>query len=119
VRHLPGFRNDEAFIKLNGMRKAFHKGGNSSCCFHIHQHYKVYNEKCKDADVPVNHWAIPHHIWKAMEEEKELEKHGRTTKKQAQQLLNFESIMGPHEFMRAGPLQAVAKLIVTNNQVCC
>jgi len=54
-----------------------------------------------------------------MEEEKELEKRGRTTKKQAQQLLNFESVTGPREFTRAGTLQAVAKLITTNNQVHC
>jgi len=116
---LPWTRDDEAFIKLNGKRKAFHKGGNSSCRFHIRQHYKLYKEKCEATDVPINHWAIPRHIWKAMEEEKALEKRGRKTKKQTQQLLAFTAVVGPREFTRAGILQAVAKLIATNNQVSC
>jgi len=45
-------------------------------------------------NIPVNHWAIPWSIWKAMEEEKEAEIKGHTTKKQ-QQLLNFKTVMGP------------------------
>ena len=52
-----------------------------------------------------------------MEEEKELEKRGRKTKKQAQQLLDFEVVVGPREFTRAHTLEAVARLIATNNQV--
>jgi hypothetical protein len=52
-----------------------------------------------------------------MEEEKEFKRRGRMTKKQAQQQLKFESVVGPHEFTRSGTLQAVAKLIATNNQV--
>jgi len=38
-------------------------------------------------------------------------------KKQGQQLLDFETVVGPHEFTRSGILQAVATLIATNNQV--
>ncbi|KIJ93263.1 hypothetical protein K443DRAFT_112306 [Laccaria amethystina LaAM-08-1] len=98
------------------MRKAFHKGGNSSCRFHIRQHYKVYNEKCKSADIPVNHWAIPRPIWRVMEEEKDVATRGRMTKKQGQQLLDFKTAVGPREFTRSGILQAVATLIATNNQ---
>ena len=51
-----------------------------------------------------------------MEEEKEAELRGRTTKKQ-QQLLDFKSVTGPQEFTREGVLHAVAKLIATNDQV--
>ena len=65
----------------------------------------------------INHWAIPQKIWKVMEEAKELREQGRKTKKQTQQLLAFESAVGPHEFTRAGTLHAVAKLISTNNWV--
>ncbi len=101
------------------MRKSFHKGGNSSCRFHIRQHYNTYKGKCDAADIPLNHWAIPRNIWKAMEEAKELEKQGRKTKKQTQQQLKYEAVVGPREFNRAGTLHAVAKLIATNNQVCC
>lgn len=101
------------------MRKAFHKGGNSSCRLHLRQHYKIYEQRCKEADIPINHWAIPREIWKVMQAEKESEKQGVQTKKKIQQGLDFENVTGPHEFTRAGVLHAVAKLIASNNQVCC
>jgi hypothetical protein len=104
-------------MKLNGKQKAFHKGGNSSCCFHICQHYNVYKKKCDETSIPVNHWAIPRDVWKAMEEEKEEAKRGIVTKKQQQQLLDFKSVTGPREFTRARTLEAVTKLIAMDNQV--
>jgi len=110
-------REDEQFTKLYGKRKALHKGGNSSCRFHIRQHYNVYKKKCDDAGIPVAHWAIPRDIWKAMEEAKEEAKRGRLTKKQTQQQLDFQSVTGPREFTRARTLDAITKLIATNNQV--
>ena len=54
-----------------------------------------------------------------MEEEKVAEKHGRLMKKQQLLLLHFKTITRPCEFMRVGILQAVTKLIATNNQVSC
>ena len=54
-----------------------------------------------------------------MEEEKVVEKHGWLMKKQQHQQLHFKTITGPCKFMRVGILQAVTKLIVTNNQVSC
>jgi len=117
--YLPYYRNDDHFIKSHGKRKAFHKGGNSSCRAHIRQHYNVYKEKRENANVPINHWAIPRPIWKAMEDQKEEERQGRTTKKNQQQKLRFETVKGPRaEFTRAGTLQAVTELVATNNQVC-
>jgi hypothetical protein len=110
-------RADESYIKAHGKRKAFHKGGNSSCRTHIRQHYELYVEKCEKANVPTHHWAIPRDIWRVMEEEKEAEKQGRLTKKQQQQQLSFQTVTGPREFTRAGVLHAVTKLIATNNQV--
>jgi hypothetical protein len=50
-----------------------------------------------------------------MEEEKEAEK--QMTQEQRQQKLDFKIVTGPREFTRSGILQAVAKLIATNNQV--
>ena len=111
-------RDDEQFTKLNGKHKAFHKGWNSSCRFHIHQHYNVYKKKCDDADIPIAYWAILRPIWKAMEEVKEEAKRGPSTKKKAQQQLDFKSVMGPREFTRVRTLEAITKLIATNNQVC-
>ena len=52
-----------------------------------------------------------------MEEEKAVVERGNMTKKKGQQLLDFASMVGLHEFTRAGILKAVAKLIATNNQV--
>jgi hypothetical protein len=104
-------------VKAYGKRKAFHKGGNSSCRAHIHQHYELYKQKCEEGNIPINHWAIPRDIWKVMEEEKEAEKQGRLTKKQQQQMLDFKTVTGLREFTRAAVLHAVTKLIATNNQV--
>jgi hypothetical protein len=113
----PPHRIDDTFVKRHGIRKAFHKGGNSSCRMHIRQHYEQYKAKCKEADIPINHWAIPWEIWKIMEEEKDVAKLGQRTQKKVQQILDFEAVTGPREFTREGVLHAVANLIVTNNQV--
>ena len=110
-------RADESYIKAHGKCKAFHKGGNSSCRMHIRQHYELYVEKCEKANILMHHWAIPHDIWRVMEEEKEAGKQGQLTKKQQQQQLSFQTVTGPREFTRAGVLHAVTKLIATNNQV--
>ena len=117
IMHTQLVRADESFIKAQGKHKAFHKGGNSSCCTHIRQHYQLYVQKCEEANVPVHHWAIPRDIWRVMEDEKEAEKRGQLTEKQKQQKLSFETVTGPREFTRAGVLHAVTKLIATNNQV--
>ena len=109
-------RGDEDFIKLHGKRKAFFKGGNSTCRLHIRQHFELYKDKCEKGNIPMHHWAIPRTIWKEMEEEKQAVEKGQLTKKQ-QQLLDFKTITGPCEFMRAGTLHAVTVLIATNYQV--
>jgi hypothetical protein len=102
---------------VNGKRKAFHKGGNSSCRLHLRQHYKLYEERCKEANIPINHWAVPREIWRVMQAAKESVQQGVQTKKKIQQGLDFENVTGPREFTRAGVLHAVAKLIASNNQV--
>lgn len=117
ILYLLWTRADEKFITLNGKRKAFHKGGNSSSRTHIRQHYNVYKERCEKDNIPINHWAIPRDTWKEMEEEKEAEKRGRLTKKQQQQQLDFSIVTGPREFTRVGVLQAVTQLVATNNEV--
>lgn len=50
---------------MNGLRKAFHEGENSSNCFHIRQHYNIYKEKCEKEKILMNHWATPPSIVKA------------------------------------------------------
>ena len=91
------------------MRKAFHKGSNSSNRFHIRQHYEVYKERCEKGKIPVHHWATPPNIVKA--------KAAEEVKEEGQLNLGFKVMIGPHKFTRAGTLHAVAELIATNNQV--
>ncbi len=62
----------------------------------------------------MNHWAIPRDIWKAKKEDEE---RGRNAKNEVQQTLNFTVATGPREFTRAATLQAVSKLIATDNLV--
>jgi len=68
--------NNPVFMK-KGKQKAFHVGSNSSCCMHIHQHYTLYQELCKESNIPVHHWAIPCPIWNKA---KESQKHSTGTK---------------------------------------
>ena len=110
-------RNNEVFLKENGKRKAFHKGGNLSCHFHIRQHYDIYKEKCEKDNIPINHWAIPRPIWNKMEKAKAEEKSGQLRKKGMQQELDFKTMTGPREFTRANTLHQVSMLIATNNLV--
>ena len=72
--YLLWIKEDINFIKSYGKHKAFHKGRNSFCHAHVHQHYSLYKERCKKVTIPINHRAIPHKIWKVMEEEKEANK---------------------------------------------
>ena len=102
---------------MNGMRKAFHKGGNSLNCFHIHQHYVIYKERCEKGKILINHWATPPNIVKATIAAEAAEAAAQGVKVPGQQQLGFKTMIGPREFTRAGTLNAVANLIATNNQV--
>lgn len=103
-------RDDKEFVGKWGLRKAFHIGGNSSCRQHLRQHWQLYEKMCKENSIPVNHWAVPRGIWR----EKKAEKVGEPTE---QSIIGFEKITGPREFTREGVLEAVAKLIATDDQV--
>lgn len=67
--------------------------------------------KCNEADVPVNHWAIPRDVWKEMEAAKEAKA------KLVQKRLAFEVVSLPKEFTRDGILQQVTKFIAVDDQV--
>ena len=90
--HLLWYRNNEEFVKTSGMRKAFHKGGNSLNRFHIRQHYEIYKERCEKDKIPLNHWAIPPNIVKA---KKAAEVAAQGVTAQGQQQLTFKPIIGP------------------------
>jgi hypothetical protein len=110
---LPGscsHSDNKDFVAKNGKRKAFHVGGNSSCRQHLRQHWDLYSKECKDKKIPIHHWATPRHIWKQQEDEK-------AGKNKGQSKLEFETSTGPREFTREGVVEAVAKLIATDDQV--
>jgi hypothetical protein len=98
------------------MRKAFHKGGNSSNHFHIRQHYSIYKDRCEKRNIPINHWAIPPNIVKATKAAADAAAAAEDVEV-GQQKLGFLPVVGPREFTRTGTLHSVAKLIATNNQV--
>ena len=111
------FRDDKNFTKAHGKRRAFYKDGNSSCCQHIHQHYDMYKEGCEKGGIDISHHAVPRHVLKMIEDEKQAMKNGQKSNKKTQQQLQFGTVTGLHEFTRAGVLQSVTMLIATNNQV--
>ena len=88
----------------------FHVGGNSSCRQHLRQHWDLYEKACEEKNIPVNHWAVPRGVWR----ERKAQKVGIPTE---QSMIGFEKMTGPREFTREGVLEAVAKLITTDDQV--
>jgi len=109
-------RDDAVFIKKEGQRKAFHIGSNSSCRAHIRQHYKLYQERCKEANIPEQHWAIPRPIWNEMEEARTRDKN-RKVSKQGTLDLTVTKLVGPQVFTRQNLLHAVTQFVTVDDQV--
>jgi hypothetical protein len=95
------------------MRKAFHTGSNSSCRQHIRQHYAIYQERCKAANILEHHWAIPRIIWKKMEDERMGKKAGR------QETLDgfVGKAAGPIAYTRENVLHVVTQFVAVDDQV--
>lgn len=113
---LPIFeRNNEEFVKKQGKRKAFFTGGNSSCRQHIRQHYAIYQERCKEADIPEHHWAIPRPVWRKMEEEKRGKK-GPVANQGTLDGMLVETLNSP-VFTRENVLHKVTQFVAVDDQV--
>jgi len=80
---------------------------------HICQHYTLYQELCKEANIPVHHWAIPHPIWNKA---KESQKHGTSTKQGTLDLVVVK-LVGPQGFSQENLLHVVTQFITIDNQV--
>jgi hypothetical protein len=109
-------RDNATFIKKEGQQKAFHIGSNSSCCAHICQHYKLYQEQCKEANIPEQHWAIPHPIWNEIEEAQTCDKN-RKVSKQGTLDLTVTKLVGPQVFTCQNLLHAVTQFVTVDDQV--
>ncbi|RDB16020.1 hypothetical protein Hypma_003461 [Hypsizygus marmoreus] len=75
-------------------------------------HYELYKDKCNEAEIPENHWAIPRDIWPEMEDAKRQEK----AKRKVQAKLEFEKVPGPQVFTREGVLHAVTQFVAIDDQ---
>jgi hypothetical protein len=115
VNDLRVYRGNADFVKKEGVRKGFHTGGNSSCRQHIRQHYKLYQERCKEADIPENHWAVPRKIWNARQA---AINNPKRLKEQTQVKLDgmFEKSNQTQGFTRDKVLRAVAQFIACDDQ---
>ena len=93
---------------------AFFTGGNSSCRAHIRAHYPEYQQRCKEGNISENHHAMPRDLWRQMQ----AEKNGRPKGKQQEIDKMLEKRTGPQEFTREGVIEAVAKFVACDDQVC-
>jgi hypothetical protein len=100
-------------VKKHGKIKAFFTGSNSSCRHHTQQHYDLYKERCKNAEIPKHHWAIPRTIWKEME----VLRAGKKVERQGNLDRVVQKVRGPQEFTREGLRDTVTKFITCDDQV--
>ena len=99
------------FVQKEGKRKAFHTGSNLSCHVHIHQHYELYQRKCKEANIPEYHWAVLCLIWNEREASR---KHGKV---QATLDSAVTKLVGPQVFTCKNLLYVVTQFVTIDNQV--
>ena len=94
-----------------GQRKAFFTGGNSSCRAHIRSHYPLYQQRCKEQNIPENHYAIPREIWRQMKAEK--------LKLKGKQQVKLDGMLEKkqQEFTREGVIEVVTKFVACDDQV--
>jgi len=77
------------------------------------QHYKLYQERCNEANIPEQHWAIPHAIWNGMEEEQ------RCKKAPGQGMLDslVMKLVGPQVCTHENLLHVVTQFVTVDDQV--
>jgi hypothetical protein len=78
---------------------------------HIHQHYDIYKERCKTANIPKNHHVIPQHIYRQMK----VSKKGGAVQSTIDGELKKPEHAKP--YMREGVAHAVAQFVACDNQV--
>jgi hypothetical protein len=103
--HLP--RNRAKVVKGDGLWKCFLVGGNSTLRQHCWQHYELYKERCEEANIPVNHRAIPPKIVQM----------GRKDSTQTMLDDRVVNVNRPENFKHEGLLRAMAQFIACNDQV--
>ena len=94
------------------VRKAFHRGSNSSCRQHIRQHYERYKDGCEALGISLSNWCIPRQIWNDMQSQA-----AKASKKQT--TLDNMLVKTPSraEFTKEAVLEAVTRFVVCDDQV--
>jgi hypothetical protein len=102
-------------VKKDGLHKAFHVGGTSSCRQHIRRHYALYSERCEEAGIKENHWAVPQNVWR----ERQADKNEKLKTGKHQLSLDgvFVKTGPPKVFLRQDILETVARFVVSDDQV--
>ena len=99
-------------VLKGGEKKAFFTRGNSTCRVHIHQHYEIYKERCKEGNIPENHHALPRQLYQQM----------KIDKKATGAQLTLDGVLEKREeekiYTRDGATHAVAQFVACNDQVC-
>jgi hypothetical protein len=93
------------------LRACFLRGSNSTCRGHIAgHHFKEYEKRCGAATPPIelNFRCIPEGVKKVR----------REAMQESQRRLTFMSVTVPEEFTRRGILEAIARYIACEDQVC-
>src|SRR6266852_2220257 len=103
------FKPFNVFLMKGGKKKAFFTRGNSSCHAHIHQHYDIYKEQCKQGNIPENHHALPQQIYRQMKADKKVTG-------AAQQTLDgvLEKLQDMKTYTHDGATYAIAQFVVCN-----
>jgi hypothetical protein len=94
-------------------KKAFFTGGNSSCRAHIHWHYEIYKERCKNGNIPENHHVLPWQLYRQMKVDKKGTAGGQLTLDGA-----LEKPLEVKTYMCDGATHAVAQFVACDDQVC-
>ena len=102
----PFHRDNKAFTKLKGMRRAFFTGSNTSCQTHIHFHFDLYKTKCEVNNIPMNDQCISRDLWKMQ---------GLLTQSTLDSIVQVSKVL--KEFSKDAILHALAQLVACNNQV--
>jgi hypothetical protein len=100
-------RANPKLVELDGLRKCFLTGGNSTLRQHCRKHYELYKDKCEKAGIPVNHHAIPPKLAQILD---------AAAKAESQMTLE-DVFKRPEIFKEEATLHAVAQFVACDDQV--
>jgi hypothetical protein len=104
-------RKDPKLIRTKSLHKAFLIGGNSTCRYHIRQHYEYYSKRCKEEGIEERERCVPPEILKARKST------SKVTMVQSKLNITAGAELAPKQFSREGTLRAVTQFVSCDDQV--